>query len=145
MIKLLLSLSICLLLLLQTSYVSAETTEGCKEDPRECFDGFEDDGTVITKDPTVSRTFSFPPVKAGFVVDAYNWDILPHIGVEVVSVSAPWDGDFSIDINVAASRLFTSLTWEFFPIIKAGPLVWVGYNIKQESPAYGVGFSILDF
>lgn len=144
MIKLLVSLSIWLMLSLPSSYTYAETTD-CGDDPRECFDGFEEDDTIITKDKAVKRTFSFPPIKAGFVIDVHNKDILPHVGVEVLEIDAPWGGDYSLDVGVAASRVFTSITWEFIPIVKAGPSIWVGYNIRQGGPAYGVGVTVLDF
>ena len=117
----------------------------CKDDPRECIDGFEDDGTVIPKDPKVARTFSFPPIKAGFVVDFKHRDILPHISVEVTEFTLPRVGDFSVDVGVGNSRVFTSLVWEFIPLIKAGPSIWVGYNVKENDLAYGVGVSILNF
>lgn len=144
MIKLLLSLSIWLLLSLPSSVSHADVNPECADDPRECID-IDPNGKVTPKDPSVLRTFSFPPIKAGFVVDMRHWDVLPHIGVEVLEIDAPWSGDFSVDINVATSRVFTSLTWEFLPIIKAGPLVWAGYNVKEKDAAYGIGFSILDF
>lgn len=144
MIKLFISLSIWLLLSLPSNVYAEEDTK-CEDDPRACFDGFEDDDTVVPKDPKVVRTFSFPPIKVGFIVDMNYWDVLPHIGVELLEINAPWNGDFSVDINVATSRVFTSLTWEFLPIIKAGPSVWVGYNVKEKDKAYGIGFSILNF
>lgn len=149
MIRLLASLSIWLMLSLSSNFVYAEEKPKCEDDPRACFEDPADpdapDGPIVTRDGEAERTFSFPPIKAGFIIDVYNKDILPHISAEVLAIEAPWNGDFSIDIGVAASRVFTSLTWEFIPIIKAGPSIWVGYNVKEASQAYGVGFTVLDF
>lgn len=144
MIRLLISLSIWLTLSLSSSFSYADELK-CEDDPRACFEDFEDDDTIIPKDKTVARTFSFPPIKAGFVIDVYNRDILPHISVEVIELNAPWSGDYAIDVGVATSRVFTSFSWEFIPLIKAGPSIWVGYNVREKSQAYGVGFTILDF
>ncbi len=117
----------------------------CKDDPRECFDGFEEDDTIIPKDPKVKRTFSIPPIKVGFVVDLYHRDILPHISMELLDFTLPYAGDFTIDTGVATSRVMLSLTWEFIPIVKMGPSIWVGYNVREDDPAFGVGISVLDF
>jgi hypothetical protein len=128
-----------------SSSVSYAEEPKCEDDPRACFDDFKDDGTIIPKDKSVARTFSFPPIKAGFIVDVYNRDILPHISVEVLELDAPWSGDYALDVGVGNSRVFASLSWEFIPLIKAGPSIWAGYNVKEKSQAYGVGFTILDF
>jgi hypothetical protein len=144
MIKLLASLSIWLTLLLSSNIAYAEEPK-CEDDPRACFDGFKPDGTIITRDKKAERTFFFPPVKAGFIIDVYNRDILPHISVEVLEFDTFWSGDIAIDVGVGTSRVFTSLTWEFIPIIKAGPSIWAGYNVREKSQAYGIGFTVLDF
>jgi len=119
--------------------------EDCEDDPRACFDGFEDDDSVITKSKKAERTFSIPPIKAGFIIDLKNRDILPHLSVEILEFELPYLGDFALDTGVATSRVFLSVTWEFIPIVKAGPSVWAGYNVRENEPAFGVGLSILDF
>ena len=117
----------------------------CSKDPRDCFDGFRDDDSIITRDKKAEKTFAMPPLKVGFVVDFYNEDILPHLSVELVDFKIPYAGDFTLDTGVATSRIFASLTWEVIPIIKAGPSVWIGYNVKDNDPAFGLGVTILDF
>ena len=134
-----------LTLSLSSYFTLAEDGPKCEDDPRACFDGFDPDGGVVTKDGEAERTFSFPPVKAGFIVDVHNRDILPHISAEVHEWDVFWKGNFTLDAGVAASRVFASLTWEFLPIIKAGPSIWAGYNVKENDSAYGIGFTILDF
>lgn len=141
--KLVMCLVLCFVWLGSTVVVYADNK--CKDDPRECFDGFEDDDTIKTKSGKAERTFAFPPIKAGFVIDFYNRDILPHISLELQEFTVPFAGDFSLDVGVAASRVFITLSWEFIPLIKAGPTVWGGYNVREEEAAFGVGVSILNF
>jgi hypothetical protein len=133
-----------LMLSLSSSTALADKSD-CSDDPRKCFNGFDPNGKVITRDKEAERTFNFPPVKAGFIVDLHIKDILPTISAEALEIDAPWNGDFSVDVGVATSRVFTSLTWEFLPIVKAGPSIWVGYNVRETDVAYGVGFTMLDF
>jgi hypothetical protein len=123
---------------------SSPASASCEDDPRDCF-RFDDDGSIITESGKAERTFSFPPLKAGFVVDFYNRDILPHISIEIKTFEIPHAGDFAFDAGVATSRVFASLTWEFLPIVKIGPCIWAGYNVKENDPAFGVGVSMLDF
>lgn len=144
MIKLLVCLSMLLTLSLLSNITFAEDPK-CEDDPRACFEGFDPDGGIITRDGEAERTFSFPPVKAGFIVDVYNRDVLPHISAEVYEWDVPWNGNIALDVGVATSRVITSLTWEFLPIVKAGPSIWAGYNVKENDYAYGVGFTMLDF
>ena len=137
-------------LVLSTAFIlptanNAYADDKCKEDPRECFNGFGDDDHVIPDDPDVKKTFDFPAIKAGFIVDFKDPDILPHIGLEVVDFSLPKVGDFALDVGVAPSTVFTSLTWELIPIVKVGPSIWAGYNVKDNAPAFGLGITILDF
>lgn len=137
-------------LVLSVSFILASSgnvyaDDKCKDDPRECFDGFEDDDTIVPKDPHVKKTFDFPAIKAGFIIDFKNTDILPHLAVEALDFSVPKIGDFAVDVGVANSRVFTALTWEVIPIVKVGPSIWVGYNVKEKDPAFGIGISILDF
>jgi len=146
MVKWLACLVMCSLLLSSNlAYGDTDNDKTCADDPRLCFDGFKDDGTVVTRDGQAEKTFSFPYVKAGFIVDVTEKDVLPHIAVEVASANLPYIGDLSIDVGVATSRTMVSLTWEFIPLVKAGPLIWAGYNVKLGTAAYGVGFSVLDF
>lgn len=140
--KLVVILTFCLGFL---AFSPAALAGDCSEDPRSCFDGFRGDDSVITEDGEAERTFSFPPVKAGFVLDLKNTDVLPHISIEAVDFSVPYAGDFAVDVGVATSRIFTSLTWEVIPIVKVGPSIWAGYNVKEGDMAFGVGISILDF
>jgi hypothetical protein len=121
------------------------TENSCQDDPRACFDGFTEDGKIKPKSDKVERTFSFPPIKAGFIFDAYNRDLLPHLSVEALDFDVPYVGDITWDFGVATSRLFTSFTWEFIPIVKVGPSIWAGYNVKHNSVAFGVGVSLLSF
>jgi len=142
MIKLLSFLILCLSLMLSSGLSFASS---CESDPRDCFDGVEDDGEVVPKDSDIKRTFSIPPVKAGFIIDFYHPDILPHIAMEVFEFSIPRVGDFAVDIGVSSGRVISVLTWEAIPVIKIGPTVWAGYNVRRESAAFGIGFSMLDF
>ncbi len=144
MIKLLVCLSMLLTLSLLSSVTLAEEPK-CEDDPRACFGGFDPDGGIITRDGEAERTFAFPPVKAGFIVDVRNRDVLPHISAEVYEWDVFWKGNIALDVGVATSRVFTSITWEFLPIIKAGPSIWVGYTVRENDQAYGVGFTMLDF
>jgi len=141
--KLVVLLTLCCVFFLAGSSALAE--DKCKDDPRACFNGFDDKGEIIPDGGKAKRTYSFPPIKAGFLIDVYNRDLLPHIGIELKQFSLPYVGDLAWDAGVATSRAYTSITWEFIPIIKAGPSIWVGYNVRENSPALGVGFSILDF
>lgn len=104
-----------------------------------CF-CFDEDDKIETPDGEAERTFSIPPIKMGFVFDFHNTDLLPHFGIQIFSI-----GDISADFAVARSRVFISLNWELVPIIKLGPSVWAGYNVRETEPAYGVGVSILNF
>ncbi len=140
--KLLVCLGVCVTLLM-SNYAYAD--DKCKDDPRKCFEDPKGNGKVVPKDPDVRRTFSFPPVKAGFIIDFKHKDILPHISVEVVEFTVPRVGDFAVDVGVAVSRVFTALSWELIPFIKAGPSIWIGYNVKENDYAYGVGITLLDF
>lgn len=114
------------------------------DDPR-CVVVVDDDDSVDTGDETAKKTFSMPPMKAGFMFDFYHTDLLPHLAMEAFLFNVPKLGDFTIDIGVATSRAFVTLTWEVIPIVKIGPAVWVGYNVREEDPAFGVGISLLDF
>ena len=123
---------------------SSPALAACEDDPRDCFE-FEDDDSITTESGKAERTLSFPPLKAGFVIDVYNRDILPHISIELKAFEVPRVGDFAFDVGVATSRVFASLTWEFLPIVKIGPSIWAGYNVRENDPAFGVGVSMLDF
>ena len=103
------------------STVRAGCEEDCKNDPMGCFDGFHEDGTIRTCSGKAERTFSMPSLKAGFVVDLYTLDILPHMSLELAEFSFPFLGDMSADVGVATSRLYLSVTWEVIPIVKIGP------------------------
>ena len=116
----------------------------CASNPRDCFPGFEEDGTVIPEDKRVERLFDLPSIKTGFVFDFYNIDIQPHISVELLNFNVAGE-DFALDFGIASSRVFGSFSWEFLPIIKAGPFVWGGYNVRERSFAGGLGFTVLDF
>lgn len=100
----------------------------------------DENGQVHTDDGKAERTFSFPPVKTGFLLDVYNVDIQLHLALELYSF-----GDYTIDIGAASSRGFVALTWEFIPVIKIGASLWAGYNVVENEPAFGVGASILEF
>ena len=128
-----------------TAAYADDSDKDCEKDPRACFEGFEDDGSVIPKNEKVERTFSVPPVKAGFLIDFYHPDILPHLAIEILDFKIPKAGDFVVDTGVTVSRVFVALTWEFIPIVKAGPTIWAGYHVKEQDPAFGIGVSILDF
>jgi hypothetical protein len=135
-----------LLLVCLGSFFNPAYAEGdCSEDPRACFDGFEEDGTIKTKSGKAERTFSMPALKAGFIVDVWTLDVLPHMSIELRTFELPWLGDFSLDTGVATSRLFVSVTWELIPFVKIGPSLWAGYHVREEVFAGGVGVSILDF
>lgn len=136
---------ICCLVLSGFLYSNEAFAEDeCPKNPRACFE-FDKDDKVITESGEPERTFSFPPVKTGFVVDFRNLDVLPYLGVQMFDFSLPKVGDFSVDAGVAPSRLFVSLNWELIPIVKAGPMIWGGVNIKEKESAFGVGLTILNF
>lgn len=146
--NLLLFLTLCFTFLASSTLAFADDDCKCEDDPRCCFGEFEDDDSITTESKKAERTFSLPPLKAGFVIDVYNRDLLPHITIGLkeftISQFGNW-GDFSIDVGVATSRVFTSLTWEIIPIVKIGPMLWGGYNVKENDAAFGIGFSMLDF
>ena len=142
--RLVVSLTLCFVFFLAGSGAVYAEKPQCKDDPRACIDGFDENGNVIIGGKA-KKTYSFPPIKAGFLVDFYNVDLLPHIGLEYKQLTVPYVGDLAFDVGVATSRAYTSVTWEAIPLIKAGPSVWAGYNVRENSVAFGVGFSILDF
>ena len=109
--------------------------------PRDQFE-FDEDGNVKTDNGKAERTFWFPPLKVGFLVDLQpdNRDVAPHLSIELFDFS-----DFAFNAGVAQSRVFLSFGWEIVPIAKIGPIVWGGYNVKDETWAAGLGVSILDF
>jgi hypothetical protein len=117
----------------------------CADDPRECVDGVDEDGKVDPKNEEVERTFSLPPLKIGSILDLNNFDLLPHLAIELRAFTVPKLGDFAIDFGVATSRAFVSLSWEFIPLLKMGPSIWAGYNVKEKDAAYGIGFTLLKF
>lgn len=142
--KLLTCLTLCVsFMMIQSSFAFAD--DPCLEDPRRCFDGFGDNDEIKPKDDRAKKTFDFPAIKAGFIVDIKDPDILPHLGIELVDFSLPKVGDFAVDVGVAPSIVFASLTWELLPVIKVGPSIWAGYNVKDSAPAFGIGITILDF
>ena len=145
MVRWLLSSMLCLVFLGVGSPVFADDDCKCEDDPRCCFDFDDDDDSIKTDSGKAERTFSLPPLKGGFVVDFYNRDILPHISVGLKEFGIPKIGDFSFDFGVGTSRVFAALTWEIIPIVKIGPCLWAGYNIRENEPAFGLGLSMLDF
>lgn len=141
------SLRVFLVLFLVSLFpFAAHAQEGdcdLSENPR-CGFEFEEDGTVKTESGKPERTFSLPPFKGGFVFDFYNRDITPSVLVQMFDFEVV-DEDFGVEVGVATSRLFVSLSWEIVPIVKIGPSVWAGYHISENDPAFGLGVSILDF
>jgi len=121
---------------------SALADDGCKDpnDPESCFDGFDDDDNIKTDDGKAEKTFAFPPIKAGFIVDFHHKDIAPILSLELLSFS-----DFAIDVGVAQSRVFVTFDWVMIPIVKIGPFLWAGYNVPMNDFAGGLGVAILDF
>ncbi len=114
-----------------------------KKSPRDLFE-FGKDGKVIPKSDKPARTFNFPPLKTGFIIDFKNLDIMPFLGLELKE----WDigkHTFNLDLGVAQSRVFMSVGWEFIPIINIGPTIWAGYNLVENDYAVGVGVMMLDF
>ena len=130
-------LLLLLLLFLCPSVAAAEP--GMSIDPRDYFT-FDDEGNVTTDDGKAERTFWLPAMKTGFIVDFNHRDLTPHLSIELFEFS-----DFAFNFGVAQSRAFVSFGWEMIPVAKIGPIIWGGYNIKQNIYALGVGVSILDF
>jgi len=141
MVRFLLSSLLCLTFLLGNNSFS---WADCADDPRDCFGEFDEEDNLPTESGAAERTFALPPLKAGFIVDLYKRDILPHISVGLWSFSAPL-GYISLDAGVATSRVFINVVWEVIPIVRIGPCVWGGYNVKENTPAFGIGLSMLNF
>lgn len=111
--------------------------------PRCLFD-FDEDGKVKTKDGIAERTFSFPPLKVGFIFDVNHIAVLPYGAIEMFD----WDmfGEmFNSNFGVSWNRVFVDLSWEIVPIMKIGPTIWGGYNVGEKDWAAGVGVNILKF
>lgn len=134
------SILILVLLVGQSSLTHAE----CSDNPRDCFKGFNGD-TIVTNSGKAERTFSVPPMKAGFLVDFSDLDVLPFVSIELLSVGLPVVDDVTLDLGVATSRVFIDVVFEFIPIVKIGPSIWIGYNVPNSDISYGVGVSFLDF
>lgn len=136
----------CLIPFLVVSALVGTAAAKCPDNPQDCFD-FNEDETVNTESGGAERTFSIPPMKVGFVVDLNNRDILPDWTIQIphAELDLPKAGALTLNVGVATSRIFASVDWEIAPIVRLGPTFWVGYNVKAEEIAYGLGFAILDF
>jgi hypothetical protein len=120
--------------------------DDCKEfDERpQCLFDVDEDGTIHTDDGEAERTFSFPPLKTGFVLDLKHPDLLPFISVELLC----WDmlgESFAFDLGGTAGRAFISFNWETIPIMKLGPTIWGGWNVPEKEYSFGFGFTIIKF
>ncbi len=137
-----------LLCFLISQPASADTDVGtpCQEDDKRprCLFEFEDDGQVKTKDGKAERTFNFPAMKIGFLVDFKHLDIVPFGSLEAFSWTL-FEEDFSLDLGLAQSRIITSLSWSMIPIIEIGPMIFAGYNVREKDWAAGLGFQMLKF
>lgn len=118
--------------------------ENGDERPR-CLFEFDENGQVHTKDKQAERTFSFPAVKAGMLVDVHDLDVLPYISLRAFRWT--WGNqDFALDAGATLHRLFVDVHYEFIPIIAIGPTIWAGWNFEGKNTwAAGVGFGLLKF
>lgn len=128
------------------SIFSSVAKATCPEVPRDCFT-FDENGQVHTDSGAAEKTFNWPPMKIGFLVDFNYKDILPDWTIQIphTEIDLPYGQALALNAGVATSRAFISLDYEAIAIIRMGPTIWCGYNFLQEDIAWGVGFSILDF
>lgn len=120
--------------------------DDCTEDdvrPR-CQFEFDEDGRIRTKSGDAERTFAFPPLKTGFILDIGVPDFLPYVALEIFNVGILGE-TFAMDVGGSSGRIFLSLDYELLPIMKLGPMLWFGYNVPEETYSYGLGFTILKF
>ncbi len=87
---------------------------------------------------------NLPTLKTGFLVDLdpEGRDGFFYVGLEVANWRVS-EKEFSLDFGIASSRVMVGLSWGAFYNGKVGPFLWAGYNIADNSPAYGVGFTVL--
>lgn len=118
----------------------------CTEDDLRpsCLFDFDEEGQVKTESGEPERTFSLPPMKAGFIFDARAIDLTPSLSVELIDWEM-FSEDFALDFGVAHSRIFVSFDWLFIPIFKAGPMVWAGMDIPGRTWAAGLGITFIKF
>jgi hypothetical protein len=126
--------------------VAEERPDDCKEyDLRpQCLFTIDDDGKVHTEDGEAERTFSFPALKTGFILDMRAPNLLPFISMELLEWGM-FGESFSSDIGGTAGLAFISLNWEVLPIIKLGPTIWGGWNVPEKQYTFGAGFTIIKF
>ncbi len=105
---------------------------------------FDAQGQVKTQTGQAERTFAFPDLKVGFIVDIANPDIVPHTTLELVD-GALVGQRISLDAGVALHRLVIGLSWKFLQPIELGPFLWLGYHVPDQRFAWGVGFSLVHF
>lgn len=142
--------SVIITLLLMFYIVATASAEDRPDDCEEndlrpqCLFTIDDDGQVHTDDGQAERTFSFPNLKTGFVLDVVAPNLQPFIAVEVVEWSL-FGENLAIDIGGSTGLAFASLDWELIPIMKLGPTIWGGWNVPEKKYAFGVGFTIIKF
>lgn len=110
----------------------------------QCLFTIDDNGKVHTDDGKAERTFSFPALKTGFVLDLRAPDFLPFVSIEL----AKWKmfGEtFATDLGGTAGLVFVSLNWQYIPILKVGPTIWGGWDVSEEQYTFGAGFTIIKF
>jgi len=110
-----------------------------KAEPREFTCKFNEEGVrcLTVEEDTLT-------LKSGFLIDfdPKNRDGFFYVGLEMVDWKMGKE-EFSLDFGIANSRLMLGLGWGAFYKGKVGPFVWAGYNIADNSPAYGVGLTVL--
>lgn len=132
-----------IIILLFTTFCSLAHAEEKKTNPRDLFT-IDENGKVETKDKKAERTFSIPPIKTGFIFNVKDPSFTPAISVEAFEFDIA-EEYFAFDIGGAENTFFVSLGWELVPLLRIGPSVWYGYNIKEKSSGFGVGFTFLKF
>jgi hypothetical protein len=133
------------LLSVQISYAEERPDDCIENDLRpQCLFTIDDDGKVHTDDGKAERTFSFPALKTGFILDMRAPNLLPFISMELAATEILGES-FAIDIGGTAGLAFVSLNYELVPIMKLGPTVWGGWNVPEKEYTFGVGFTIIKF
>ena len=87
---------------------------------------------------------SLPPLKTGFLVDLdpSGRDGFFYFGFEIAETEL-FSQRWSVDVGVASGRVVTGLGLGLWFDGAVGPFVWGGYNISENSAAWGIGLNML--
>ncbi len=110
----------------------------------ECLFHFDPNGQVHTQDGIAERTFSFPPLKIGFIFDLHSVGLFPYGAIQVVD----WwmfNQEFSVNAGLSWERAIVDYHWSIVPLLDFGPSIWAGWDFQNESFSAGLGVTILKF